>query len=148
MRLTHFRKDIIITYRRHMENTNTPIDIVMRQTDYTKEVASEKLITHKNDIFSVIREWQAGPQTADKSESSNSTSQLIYKEIRNMMGNAAANYRRKKEMEQYISILQATQAQAKQTQATQAQEQQKATQAQAKQAQATQAQEQLQSIKE
>jgi len=123
MRLTHFRKDIIITYRRHMENTNTPIDIVMRQTDYTKEVASEKLITHKNDIFSVIREWQAVPQTADKTESSNSTSQLIYKEIRNMMGNAAANYRRKKEMEQYISILQAAQTQAKQ-QATQAQEQQ------------------------
>jgi aspartate oxidase len=122
-----------------MENTNTPIDIVMRQTDYTKEVASEKLITHKNDIFSVIREWQAGPQTADKSESSNSTSQLIYKEIRNMMGNAAANYRRKKEMEQYISILQATQTQEQQ-QATQTQEQQQATQTQATQTQATQAQ--------
>jgi hypothetical protein len=134
MRLTHFRKDIISTYREYMD---TPIDIVMRQTDYTKEVASEKLITHKNDIFSVIREWQAGPQTADKSESSNSTSQLIYKEIRNMMGNAAANYRRKKEMEQYISILQATQAQAKQAQE---QQQAQAKQAQAKQAQATQTQ--------
>jgi hypothetical protein len=87
MRLTHFRKDIISTYREYMD---TPIDIVMRQTDYTKEVASEKLITHKNDIFSVIREWQAGPQIQTEI-CSTSTSQLIYKEIRNMMGNAAAN---------------------------------------------------------
>ena len=73
MRLTHFRKDIISTYREYMD---TPIDIVMRQTDYTKEIASEKLITHKNDIFSVIREWQAGPQIQTES-CSTSTSQLI-----------------------------------------------------------------------
>jgi aspartate oxidase len=112
MRLTHFRKDIISTYREYMD---TPIDIVMRQTDYTKEIASEKLITHKNDIFSVIREWQAGPQIQTES-CSTSTSQLIYKEIRNMMGNAAANYRRKKEMEQYISILQQAKQQEQQQQ--------------------------------
>ena len=136
MRLTHFRKDIISTYREYMD---TPIDIVMRQTDYTKEIASEKLITHKNDIFSVIREWQAGPQIQTES-CSNSTSQLIYKEIRNMMGNAAANYRRKKEMEQYISILQQEQ-QAKQQAKQQAQAKQQ-------QEQAKQVDQQLTSIKE
>ena len=57
-----------------------------------------------------------------------------------MMGNAAANYRRKKEMEQYISILQQEQ-QAKQQAKQQAQAKQQ-------QEQAKQVDQQLTSIKE
>jgi hypothetical protein len=95
-------------------NNNTLIDVIMRQTDYTEEVAAEKLIQHKQNVLSVIREYMSSSisntntntntNTSDNAEQQTthkSTSQLIYGEIRNMMGNACANYRRKKEMEEY-----------------------------------------------
>jgi hypothetical protein len=75
------------------------IEIVMRQTDYSKEVAAEKLIQHKYNILSIVREYMSPKQT--ETTQVKSTSQLIYGEIRNMMGNASANYRRKKEIEEY-----------------------------------------------
>jgi hypothetical protein len=123
------------------------IEIIMRQTDYSKEVAFEKLIEHKYNILSIVREYMS---SSNKKETNNeetqvkSTSQLIYGEIRNMMGNASANYRRKKEFEEYrqaqiqAHMYQAQQTQAQQTQAQQTQAQQ--TQAQQTQAQQTQAQ--------
>jgi hypothetical protein len=118
------------------------IEIIMRQTDYSKEVAFEKLIEHKYNILSIVREYMS---SSNKKETNNeetqvkSTSQLIYGEIRNMMGNASANYRRKKEFEEYRQAqIQAHMYQAQQTQAQQTQAQQ--TQAQQTQAQQTQAQ--------
>lgn len=87
--------------------TNHLVDIIMRQTDYSKEIASEKLNQHKQNVLSVIREYMSSSTSVEvkenenEKENSKSTSQLIYGEIRNMMGNACANYRRKKEMEEY-----------------------------------------------
>jgi hypothetical protein len=77
---------------------NPLIIVIMRQTDYSKEVAIEKLKHHNNDILSVIREYM-NPPIAEVKETK-STSQLIYGEIRSLMGNAAANYRLKKETEE------------------------------------------------
>ena len=120
------------------------IDIIIRQTDYSKEVAAEKLVEHKYNILSIVREYMS---SSNKKETNNeetqvkSTSQLIYGEIRNMMGNASANYRRKKEFEEYRQAkIQAHMYQAQQqTQAQQTQAQQ--TQAQQTQAQQTQQEE-------
>ena len=102
------------------------IDIIIRQTDYSKEVAAEKLVEHKYNILSIVREYMS---SSNKKETNNeetqvkSTSQLIYGEIRNMMGNASANYRRKKEFEEYRQAkIQAHMYQAQQqTQAQQTQ---------------------------
>ena len=107
------------------------IDIIIRQTDYSKEVAAEKLIEHKYNILSIVREYMSSSNKKVASEAEaqaqtqvKSTSQLIYGEIRNMMGNASANYRRKKEFEEYRQA----QIQAhlqKQIQAQQQQQEQK-----------------------
>lgn len=78
------------------------VDIIMRQTNYTKEIAAEKLVQHKHDILSIIREYMSSQKKEiEEKTKSKSTSQLIYGEIRNMMGSACANYRRKKELEEY-----------------------------------------------
>ena len=103
LRLTPFRKEYINDYKRDMnKNEETLIEIIMRQTNYSKEVAAEKLVQHKHNILSIVREYMRSEcSTSNKNEPVKSTSQLIYGEIRNMMGNAAANYRRKKEFEEY-----------------------------------------------
>jgi hypothetical protein len=86
-------------------NNNALVDIIMRQTDYSKEVATEKLIKHKQNVLSVIREYMSSSVATaveeKEKEKTKSTSQLIYGEIRNMMGTACANYRKKKEFEDY-----------------------------------------------
>ena len=112
------------------------IDIIIRQTGYSKEVAAEKLVEHKYNILSIVREYMLSTSKPLVKEEAQvkSTSQLIYGEIRNMMGNASANYRRKKEFEEYRQAqIQAHMYQAQQQ--TQAQQ----TQAQQTQAQQTQA---------
>jgi hypothetical protein len=84
------------------KNDETLIEIIMRQTNYSKEVAAEKLVQHKHNILSIVREYMSCENsTSNKTEPVKSTSQLIYGEIRNMMSSAAANYRRKKEFEEY-----------------------------------------------
>jgi len=127
------------------------IDIIIRQTDYSKEVAAEKLIEHKYNILSIVREYMSSSNKKVASEAEaqaeaqaqvKSTSQLIYGEIRNMMGNASANYRRKKEFEEYRQAqiqahmqkqIQAQQEQAQQEQAQQEQAQQEQAQQEQKQ---------------
>ena len=109
------------------ENSNQiVIDIITRQTNYSKETATEKLIQHKNNILSIIREYMSENKKENEENVSNtkSTSQLIYGEIRNMMGNASANYRRNKEIEEYRQQKQQAQQQAQQQQAQQQQAQQ------------------------
>ena len=85
---------------------NPLINIIMRQTDYSKEIAIEKLKQHNNDIISIVREYMNPPIPEVKE--TKSTSQLIYGEIRSLMGNAAANYRLKKETEERRQQMQAS----------------------------------------
>lgn len=84
------------------KNEEILIEIIMRQTNYSKEIAAEKLVQHKHNILSIVREYMRSEGSiSNEKEPVKSTSQLIYGEIRNMMSNAAANYRRKKEFEEY-----------------------------------------------
>ena len=39
------------------------ISMIMRQTDYTRETAQQKLQEHKNNLMSVIREYMAPPSS-------------------------------------------------------------------------------------
>ena len=122
-------------------NIKNLIDVVIRQTDYTEEKATEKLKEHNNDIIAIVREYMCGtaikkPQTIDITNKS--TNQQIYGEIRNLMDDAAKTYKAKKDFEErkreYIEFMQ---AQAQQQQVEQAQQQQ-VEQAQQQQAQAQQ----------
>lgn len=74
------------------------INMIMRQTDYTRETAQQKLQEHKNNLMSVIREYMAPPSNASASAPGpvKSVNQQIYKEIRGMMDDAARNYENKK----------------------------------------------------
>ena len=74
------------------------INLIMRQTDYSKELAIEKLNQHNNNAIAVIREYMNPPFQEVKNNKS--TSQLIYGEIRSLMGSAATNYRIRKESEE------------------------------------------------
>jgi NACalpha-BTF3-like transcription factor len=85
---------------------NPLINVIMRQTDYSKELAIEKLNQHNNDVLSIIREYMNPPIPEVKENKS--TSQMIYGEIRSLMGNAAKNYRMKKEMEERRQQMQET----------------------------------------
>lgn len=91
------------------ERLNMLIDIVMRQTDYSNEEASKKMIEHKYNVLAVVREFIGSDVNVnvkkedEPTKPTKSTNQLIYGEIRNMMGNAAANYRRKQELQQYYN---------------------------------------------
>ena len=65
--------------------SNTNIEIIMRQTDYTYEEARNKLQLH-NNITEVIRLYLK-PETSDTPEIKPqlSMNQQIYKEIRSLM---------------------------------------------------------------
>jgi len=81
------------------------INVIMRQTDYSKDVAIEKLKQHNNNVIEVVREYMNPP--IQELKNTKSTSQLIYGEIRSLMGSAATNYRMKKETEERRQQMQA-----------------------------------------
>ena len=61
------------------------IELIMRQTDYTEEVARIKLEDWKNNYLHVIKEYM-NPNFQDKLKTPTSTkNQMIYGEIRNFM---------------------------------------------------------------
>jgi len=80
------------------------IDMILRQTDYSIETATQKLQQHNNDVMAVIREYMAPADapaaTTDlKKGTTVSVNQQIYKEIRVMMDAAAKTYEMKKQNE-------------------------------------------------
>ena len=74
-----------------MELTPTPtflnedqIKIVMGQTTYDKETASEKLVQFKGDVVKILREYMSIPEPAQPAVKS--VNQTIYKELRKNLG--------------------------------------------------------------
>jgi len=72
--------------------------MVTRQTNYSDEEALQKLAEHHNDVQAVVREYLTGSAAIKvRSEDSTQTvNQLIYKEIRTMMDDAAKTYNESK----------------------------------------------------
>ena len=68
------------------------IERIMRQTDYSKETAEQKLKEHNNDVVNVIREYMGPAKPNNYCATKLSVNQQIYKEIRGMMDDAAKTY--------------------------------------------------------
>jgi hypothetical protein len=71
----------------------------MRQTDYNKTTAEEKLAEYNDDAMQVIRAYLNDGKINKPCVTRLSVNQQIYKEIRGMMDDAALNYQLKKEKE-------------------------------------------------
>ena len=69
-----------------MDEVDSNIQIVMRQTDYTYEEAKKQLDINNNNITEVIRLYLKPNISSIKSENKQlSMNQQIYKEIRTLM---------------------------------------------------------------
>ena len=73
------------------------IELIMRQTNYTKETAEQKLKDHTGDILNVIREYMGPSRVIKPCSNMRSVNQQIYKEIRGMMDDASKAHEAKKE---------------------------------------------------
>ena len=92
--------------KQKMENRRQAmIELIVRQTDYTEEVARSKLEQWKDNYLHVIKEYM-NPNFQDKPEASNSSTknQMIYGEIRSFMDDVNKQQlqrkRRKEQLEQ------------------------------------------------
>jgi hypothetical protein len=83
-----------------MSELNDKVDLIMRQTNYDKTTATEKLAEYQNDVMQVIRAYLTGGKMNTSSLPKLSTNQQIYKEIRSMMDDAAISYQLKKAKEE------------------------------------------------
>ena len=81
-------------------------DVVMRQTEYTEEQASQKLQEFNFDVMAVVRDYM-GINTKKVEGPVKSINQQIYGEIRNMMDDASSKYRKKKEMDEKRELIMA-----------------------------------------
>jgi len=78
------------------------VELIMRQTDYTKEITIQRLAKWKNNYLYVIKEYM-NPNFQDKEEEESSTkNQMIYGEIRHFMDDVnRQQLYRKRQKEQY-----------------------------------------------
>ena len=62
-----------------------PIDIIMRQTDYSREVAEQKIIEHEGNIVKIIKEFMGIPIHKVESRTSPSLQQEMFTQIRKQL---------------------------------------------------------------
>ena len=79
-----------------LEKSNENIDIVLRQTNYTKEVAIQKLKEHNNNTINVIKEYM-GVKPTEKKAPIKSLNQEIYRQIRIKLDTSMDEYRAKQD---------------------------------------------------
>ena len=85
IRLIQFKKYFIL-YTMDEVDSNTNIQIIIRQTNYTYEEAKQQLAIHNNDIPEVIRLYLKPNSCTTAPETKPlSMNQQIYKEIRILM---------------------------------------------------------------
>ncbi len=75
------------------------IQVVCRQTDYDNEMAKAKLVEHALDLQAVVREYM-GLGEKKPEEKKTSTNQMVFKEFRTFLDDAASKYYKRKESEQ------------------------------------------------
>ena len=83
---------------------NHLIELVMRQTTYTREEAMEKLKEYNGEPVDVIREFM-GIKIPEK-KTPKTTNQKIFHEIRNFMDDVNMSYSRRKEKSERIKEIQ------------------------------------------
>lgn len=72
--------------------------VVMRQTDYSKEKALEKLKEHDMVALTVVKEYMGIPLIKQKKDLT--ANQAVFREFRTFLDDACSNYYKQKEMEQ------------------------------------------------
>jgi hypothetical protein len=72
------------------EDADNIVNIVMRQTTYSREETVEKLEQCNNDMFKVLRDFMRIPEK--KPVQTGSLNQTIYKEIRNTLGSVPIDF--------------------------------------------------------
>ena len=90
-----YKKVIQIATANHL------IEVVMRQTTYTREEAIEKLKKFKGEPVDVIREFM-GIEVKTKNTPS-TTNQMIFSEIRNFMDDVNKGYNQRKQRSERIN---------------------------------------------
>lgn len=70
------------------------IELILRQTNYTKEIALEKLQLHNNNVIDVIKDYM-GIKPTEKKAPIKSFNQEIYKQIRTKLDTSMSEYREK-----------------------------------------------------
>tara|TARA_A200000113_G_scaffold53823_1_gene44667 strand:+ start:804 stop:1208 length:405 start_codon:yes stop_codon:yes gene_type:complete len=73
------------------------IAMVMRQTDYSEEVAIEKLTEYNGNYEKVIRDYLVGTPIVQPTVKEQSLNQRVFGEIRSYMDDASSAYYKKKE---------------------------------------------------
>ena len=68
-----------------LNRENELVQMIMRQTDYTEDIAREKLIENKYDTILVIKKYMGLNDT--KPEVIKSVNQEIYKQLRHKLHN-------------------------------------------------------------
>ena len=72
------------------------VKIIMSQTDYSQEKATEKLQEWNDDYMNVIREYLNPKFQEKKSKKIKSVNQEMMSQIRNYMDNIATEYEKRK----------------------------------------------------
>jgi len=75
------------------EEINNKIQIILRQTDYTEEIAKNKLTEHNYNEISVIKEYFGINKKTQTQSQIKSVNQEIYKQIRSHLDTAMSDYR-------------------------------------------------------
>jgi hypothetical protein len=75
-------------------NLDNHIALILRQTDYTKDIALQKLQLHNNNPLNVIKEYM-GILSTEKKAPIKSLNQEIYKQIRSKLDTSMREYREK-----------------------------------------------------
>lgn len=84
-----------ITFVENIE-INDKVQIILRQTDYTEEIATKKLQEHDYDHLKVIRAY-LGVAEKKAPTQVKSTNQEIYKQLRHRLDDNMRDYNSRKE---------------------------------------------------
>lgn len=94
------REEMIEKRKEYIEKRKIEIiNAAIRQTDYSYEIAEQKLIDCSFNIQKVLEEYHGIPP---KKEENKTVNQAIYGEIRNLMDTGAKSFRMQQERMEYI----------------------------------------------
>ena len=97
-----------------MEDRKTEmINLVMRQTNYDKDVIIEKLEVNNNNYLAVIKEYIMQDKKEKKKVENKSTNQKIMSEIRTFMDDVNNQYAKRKRYNERMMYYQQLQAEKK-----------------------------------
>lgn len=92
----HEQTNKVEDFNKYIENLR---NVVIRQTNYTEDVAVNKLIEHDLDVIKILREYM-NVSKSSTSATHKSTNQLMYGEFRKFLDDAANSHYRRKELEE------------------------------------------------